>query len=617
MDQNGMLTAVVSSQQSGSRHRSGRSGGHRRRRSSSLSSTAATSHGSEAKDRDSDSEAEGSIRSYRLRHRMEKLRRRMSWRRFEKGLLVRFGSSEHEDANEATNKLRQKGAFREYLGEFELLMNTLPHWHPSALLGAFMTGLKEEIAGELRMWRPKDLQTAIELTKRRDEQLQRARRAGDGLARSGFKIATGGTGAQAVQPPPRANLGPTCSGIKAMLIEVVEEDEGKAVEKPLKEETEHISIHALTGQRCKPEFHRPTGGRAIKVSRDRAAAFTVWVANDERLVVLGMPWLEQLGLTLTDYKEMMMEFGTEGVVQASWHNAENELRLSPQTDDQTEVINQCLKQYLHCFVYYQPWLWERYLVWAEYWYNTTYQRSISMTPFEAVYGRSAPILVGYEPGSMVVDEVEEQLRARDAILRELKSNLAAAQNRMKAAADKHRWDEEFEVGDWMYLKLQPYRQHSVFKRANQKLTSRYFGPFQVIARVEAAAYRLDLPDYAKIHPVFHVTLLRRRVGERQAVQPTLPPYASDGLPDLAPVDVRDYRWVAHSGGRTREALVLWNALPDEEATWEPVKVLKQHFPTLNLEDKVRPEGGGVDGTSSASDVRRSQRRARPNPRYAN
>ncbi|PKI64052.1 hypothetical protein CRG98_015584 [Punica granatum] len=126
---------------------------------------------------------------------------------------------------------------------------------------------------------------------------------------------------------------------------------------------------------------------------------------------------------------------------------------------------------------------------------------------------------------------------------------------MKAAANKHRRDEEFQFGDWVYLKLQPYRQHSVFKRANQKLTSRYFGPFQVIARVRVAAYQLDLSDYAKIHPVFHVSLLRIRVGKRQAVQPTLPPYASDGLPDLAPVDVRDYRWVAHNGGCTREALV--------------------------------------------------------------
>ncbi|PKI78281.1 hypothetical protein CRG98_001339 [Punica granatum] len=146
---------------------------------------------------------------------------------------------------------------------------------------------------------------------------------------------------------------------------------------------------------------------------------------------------------------------SRGAVQASWHKAENELRLSP--------ANRRLD--------------------GEYWYNTTYQRSIAMTPFEAVYGRLAPLLAGYEPGSTAVNEVEKQLRARDALLQELKSNLVAAQSRMKAAVDKHRRDEEFEVGDWVYLKLQTYRQHSVFKRANQKLITRYFGPFQATGKL--------------------------------------------------------------------------------------------------------------------------------------
>ncbi|PKI76436.1 hypothetical protein CRG98_003156 [Punica granatum] len=71
---------------------------------------------------------------------------------------------------------------------------------------------------------------------------------------------------------------------------------------------------------------------------------------------------------------------------------------------------------------------------------------IHMMPFEAVYGRMASVLVGYEPGSTAVNEVKKQLRAQDMVLRELKSNLATTQSRMKATADKHRQDEEFEVG---------------------------------------------------------------------------------------------------------------------------------------------------------------------------
>ncbi|PKI60698.1 hypothetical protein CRG98_018945 [Punica granatum] len=210
---------------------------------------------------------------------------------------------------------------------------------------------------------------------------------------------------------------------------------------------------------------RSQGRDSIMVLVDRLSKYVHFIALGHpysakevaKVFVQGIVQLHRiLKLIVTDrdlifmssfWREVFKLHGTKLKMSSAYH---------PQTDGQTEVIDRCLEQYLHCFVYHQPRLWERYLTWAEYWYNTTYQRSISMTPFEAVYGRPRPVLVGYEPGSTAVNIVEKQLRARDAILQELKSNLAAAQNRMKAAADKHHRDEGFEVGDWVYLKLQPY-----------------------------------------------------------------------------------------------------------------------------------------------------------------
>jgi hypothetical protein len=65
------------------------------------------------------------------------------------------------------------------------------------------------------------------------------------------------------------------------------------------------------------------------------------------------------------------------------------------------------------------------------------------------------------------------------------------------------------VGDWVYLKLQPYTQMSVAPRSNQKLSYKYFGPYLIIQKVGAVAYKLQLPDHSKIHPVIHVSRLKK------------------------------------------------------------------------------------------------------------
>lgn len=70
-----------------------------------------------------------------------------------------------------------------------------------------------------------------------------------------------------------------------------------------------------------------------------------------------------------------------------------------------------------------------------------------------------------------------ELGDKDESLQQLKANLKKASNRMKQQADKKRQDYVLEEGDWAYLRLQPYRQHSIFHRAHQKLASHFFGPY--------------------------------------------------------------------------------------------------------------------------------------------
>lgn len=112
-----------------------------------------------------------------------------------------------------------------------------------------------------------------------------------------------------------------------------------------------------------------------------------------------------------------------------------------------------------------------------------YISTIQMTPCEVLYGYKPPILgIGsYENRSNAT--VRNLLEKRRKIEIQLKQNLRKAQERMKQYADKNRIERNFEVGEWVYLKLQPLTQTSIAMRKNLKLASKYYGPYEVQQRV--------------------------------------------------------------------------------------------------------------------------------------
>ena len=158
-----------------------------------------------------------------------------------------------------------------------------------------------------------------------------------------------------------------------------------------------------------------------------------------------------------------------------------------------------------------------------------------------------------------------------------------AQQIMKKFADNKRRFVEFKVGDTVFVKLQPYRQHSIALRRNQKLSMCYFGPFPVMERIGQVAYRMMLPTTAKIHPVFHVSALKLCKGDHHTQLLPLPLTTTEQGPLILPHAIVNHRTVIQNGQPIQQVQVQWDTLPTE-VTWENWDELKVLYP--NLEDKV-------------------------------
>lgn len=230
----------------------------------------------------------------------------------------------------------------------------------------------------------------------------------------------------------------------------------------------------------------------------------------------------------------------------------------PQTDGGTERLNRILEEYLRCFIGAEHTEWDKWLSLAEFAYNNSKQVSTGYTPFYMNYGYhprtpNSPKLSPSERNPMAV-EVATTL---DEVVRKAKSLLQAAQQRQKGYADAKRRHVEFAVGDQVLLSTKNIKLKTP---GTQKLLPKYIGPYEVLAKAGATAYKLKLPHCLNIHPVFHVSLLEewKDIPKEQGGR-SKPPSVTFSIDDEEwwPIDrILDERTTSRGRGRKRAVQYL-------------------------------------------------------------
>jgi hypothetical protein len=247
-----------------------------------------------------------------------------------------------------------------------------------------------------------------------------------------------------------------------------------------------------------------------------------------------------------------------------------------QTDGQTERTNQVLEDMLRACSLKHGRCLDKSLPYAEFSYNNSYQASLKMVPFEALYGQKCrtPLYWNQTGESQVFGPEILQAEKQVQIIRE---NLKTAQSRKKSYADNRRRELIFEVGDF----VSPMRGMKRFK-VKGKLSPRYIDPFKILERKGKVAYQLELPDsLSDVHNVFHVSQLKKclRVPEEQ-----LPLEELNVNEDLTYLEY-PVRILETSRRITRSKVinmykVQWSHHSEDEPTWEREDELRAEFPQL-------------------------------------
>jgi len=273
---------------------------------------------------------------------------------------------------------------------------------------------------------------------------------------------------------------------------------------------------------------------------------------------------------------LFKRLGIEGSYSTAYH---------PQTDGQTERINQELEQYLRIFCNYRQNNWSEFLPMAEFAYNNHIHSSTQQSPFFTARG--------YHPHSIMTQVARSSIPRADEMAdniqklhEETKSAIKLAQENMKRHYDAKRTDishHELMEGSKVWLDAR----NVTTTAPSKKLADKQLGPFKILRKISSLNYELELPKTIPIHPVFHISLLEpymeTTIPDRS--QPPPPPIEVEGELEYQVERILDARLWRNQ----KQYLVKWLDYSDADNSWEAESNLANALDTINKFHNENPD----------------------------